>query len=105
MINALIRQSTKWDKDPTFAHRMAVDNGTRPKGENGRIFLIFFDGHPKPLPKPHYHHSLIHRIHNVSSERIKRKYGETMTKIEKREHTTLTFGRPLPSEGSGLVSL
>jgi hypothetical protein len=45
------------------------------------------------------------RIPNESSERIKRKDGETMTKIEKRKRTTLTCGRPFPSEGFGLVSL
>ena len=39
------------------------------------------------------------------SERTKGKDGETMTKIEKRKRTTLTFGRPLPSEGSGPLSL
>ena len=107
MINALICQSTKWDKDPpTFAHRMAVDDDEDGrKGENGPIFLIFFDGHPKPLPKNHYNHSLIHRIPNECSEKIKRKDGETMTKIEKRKGTTLTFGRPFPSDGFGHVSL
>ena len=42
---------------------------------------------------------------NEYSERMERKDGETMTKIEKRKRTTLTCGRPIPTEGSALVSL
>ena len=76
-------QSTNSDKDPTFAHPMTVDDADGQKGENGRIFLIFFDGHPKPQFRIHYLHWLMRRIPNESSERIKRKDGETMTKIEK----------------------
>ena len=84
---------------------MAVDDEDGRKGENGRIFRIFFDGHPKVLPKNHYQHSLIHRMPNEYSKRIEGKDGETMTKIKKRRRTTLTFGHALPSGGSGLVSL
>ena len=84
---------------------MTVDDEDCRKGENGPIFLIFFDGHPKALRKHHYHHYLIHRVPNEFSERIERKDGETMTKIEERKRTTLTCGRPFPSEGSVLVSL
>ena len=77
----------------------------RRKGENGPILLIFFDGHPKVLPKNHNPHGPLHCIPYGIIERIERKDGETMTKIEKRKRTPLTYGRPLPSEGSGLVSL
>ena len=99
------RQSTKWDKEPTSLIKWQSTTEDCRKGENGRILLIFFDGHPKPQTKPHHYHPLMHRITKEFSERIERKDGETMTKIEKRRRTTLTFGRPFPSEGSGLVSL
>ena len=88
-----------------FAHRMAVDDGRPSKGRKWTALSDFFDGHPKPQFRIHYPHWLIHWMPNESSEIIKRKDGETMTKIEKRKRTTLTFGSPLPSEGSALVSL
>ena len=75
------------------------------KGKNRPTLLIFFDDYPKPLPNNHYRHSLIHWMPNEYSERMERKDGETMTKIEKRKRTTLTCGRPIPTEGSALVSL
>ena len=61
----------------------------RRKCENERTLLVFFGGHPKPLPKKkHNHHVPLHCIPNGSSERIKRKYVETMTKIEKKKGAT-----------------
>ena len=77
------RQSTKWDKDPTIAHRMAVDDGRPSKGRKWTDYGIFFDGHPKLLPKNHYPHCQLHRMPNGYSERIERKHGQKVTKMKK----------------------
>ena len=76
-------QSTKSDKDPTSLIEWQSTTEDCRKGEYGRTLLIIFDGHPKPQFRIHYLHWLMRRIPNESSERIKRKDGETMTKIEK----------------------
>jgi hypothetical protein len=73
-------------------------------GENGRILLLFFDDPPKILRQIQQHHCLKLSMHDESSERIKGKDGETMTKIEKRKRTKPTCGRPFQSVSSGLVS-
>ena len=75
------------------------------KGENGRTTMILFNHHRKPLQPYHPIDQIIYLIHKEMSERIKRKHGETMTKIEKRKCTTPTCGRPLTHSGSNLVSL
>ena len=82
--------------------RLTTDYGQN--GENGRILRLFFDDLPKPLRQIHCHHCIIVSIPD-EIQRIKRKYGETMTKIGKRKRTTLTCGRPLQREGSGLLFL
>ena len=74
-------------------------------GKNGKILLLFFDGPPKTLRQIHHHHCIAVLMHDERSEIIKRKYGETMTKIEKRKRTTLTCGRPLERDRFGLISL
>jgi hypothetical protein len=65
-------------------------------GENGRILLLFFDDPPKTLRQIQQHHCLNLLIHNESSERIKGKDGETMTKIEKRKRTKAHLRTPIP---------
>ena len=44
-------------------------------------------------------------MYDERSERIKEKDCETVTKIEKRKRTTLTCGRTLERDASGLLSL
>ena len=99
------RQSTKWDKNLEHNHRKLADDAMLETAKMDGFFWIFSDHHPKPFQHDHLHHCVILFISNDYSERIKRKHGETVTKIEKRRRTTLTFGRPFPIEGSGLVSL
>ena len=98
MFNVKKRQSIKWDNGTVDPHRRALNNRARPKGENGRILRIFTDSPPKPLQPTHNHHCLIQSIPVVLSERIKRKDGETMTKIKKRTVHDSHLRTPTPTQ-------
>ena len=75
------------------------------KGENGSIFPILIDVPMKPQQPIQHLPCVLYSMPMTWSERINEKDGETVTKTQKRMPTTLTCGRSLPSEGSGLVSL
>jgi hypothetical protein len=93
-----MRQSIKWDNGTVDPHRRALNNGARPKGKNGRILRIFADGPPKPLQPTHHHHCLMQSMSDGMSERIKRKHGETMTKMEKKTAHDSHLRTPTPTQ-------
>ena len=67
-------------------------------GENDRILWILDDGPPKPLQPTHHHHCLMQSIPDGLSERIKRKHGETMTKMEKKTAHDSHLWTPTPTQ-------
>ena len=67
-------------------------------GENDRILLLFFDIPPKTLRQIHHHHCIAVLMHDERSERIKRKHGETMTKMEKKTAHDSHLRTPTPTQ-------
>ena len=68
------------------------------RDENGRNHKIFTDGPPTPQQPTHHQHCLIQSIPDEMSERIKRKHGETMTKIKKRTVHDSHLRTPTPTQ-------
>jgi hypothetical protein len=83
---------------------MLADKESWPKWRKWQDSSAFFDDPPKTLRQIHHHHCIADLMPDENSKRIKEKYGETMTKFEKRKGATTTYGRPLASNRSGLVS-
>ena len=68
------------------------------RDENGRNLQIFTDSPPKPLQPTHHHHCLIQSIPDKMRERIKRKHGETVTKMKKRTAHDSHLRTPTPTQ-------
>ena len=68
------------------------------RDENGRNLQILDDGPPMPQQPAQHHHCLIQTIPDKRSERIKRKHGETMTKMEKRTAYDSHLRTPTPTQ-------